>query len=683
MMPRYAYKGHGDNNGNHAEIEKRFFENCKFSFQDRLTLEHPELLFGTYMYYEAIQAMVVAKAITLSKQQDAAQHRDEIRSLNLLQNRLEAFQTNFLILFFMDAFASLGDLSNRQIKQSKSSRKELCEKLFKLMCGDIQSIAGSEALSLCKYFDQGGGGSDCIGAIRKEMSEEWLSLCAFLNGHEDIRSSQFKNGLAELSGKLKEFVDVTKIGKKKRCLLLGKKDHIIYFTISGIHDSVEEKIPGYKAAEEQIKSLIDEELSSLKDFIGASETSIYAETVEGIIFHDYKKTLRGDDAKPEELRDLASPPGEAERKFSCCERKLSAYLRKKEPGKELIDFEFLLCRYAPCVECYPETRRITNFYVYGSGCCECLLFSTFRGRSSLGLSIGIHGIWIVEILTGRRPAMRISAQEILKGDERTAREKTCVRLPSIKIIFELNEEEREYLARSLIFYAKINDLFQKSGDYCIKHSTIIGRDKLELIQPLREKTTKDAAIFMRCGDDSYNCCDLVSVCHAADTITYLLNCKLLGNKHVAIFKKLLSQIRRWAMVFDPKDSGVVFAEKHILFSFMIRFGLTGVEHDDLLTFFYFCSRLRSLCHFAWFDKTYRLRELAILIGSTPFDRPLSLSVVDFYDDDDMFMEVASIIDVLNKECGLLDDNRTEVATELVSKIWSIHEKVEAAKKWDI
>ncbi len=377
VIPRYEYIRNSDDIGRRSGIDESYFKKCKLIFHDRLILEHSERLFGAYMHYEAIQAMVVAKAITLSKQQDAAQNRKEIEAINSLQKRLETFQANFIILFFADAFASLGDLSNGQIEQPEESSDEMpFGKLIELMYEGEVSISLSETLSFQRYFRQRIKTADDIETLSRRTSDEWFSLCDVLDGYNNVRYTQIDDVLFALNERFKDFVDALRFEGKKRCLLFGKQGKTIYFTISGIHDSAEKKIPGYKKAQQEIRSAVKAVLSNLS--MSENQRLVYVKAEPGIRFYGDEAIVNGAYIKLEELESLESLPNDAERKFSCCERKLSAYLRNGKRARKLSDLDFLLCRYDPCLKCYVEVKDLANFYVYGNGACKHLLLPSFE-----------------------------------------------------------------------------------------------------------------------------------------------------------------------------------------------------------------------------------------------------------------------------------------------------------------
>ncbi len=136
MIPRYEYVMNPDEAEGNPLANELYFKKCKFSFRDGLILENPKILFGTYMYYEAIQAIIAAKIVTLSEGENTAERRKEIESLASLQSIFERFQTNFLILFFADGLASAGRLNGIRVNEfEKNFDKPPFGELLEMMCG--------------------------------------------------------------------------------------------------------------------------------------------------------------------------------------------------------------------------------------------------------------------------------------------------------------------------------------------------------------------------------------------------------------------------------------------------------------------------------------------------------------------------------------------------------------------
>ncbi len=187
------------------------------------------------------------------------------------------------------------------------------------------------------------------------------------------------SALSVLSSKFgKFFTALGKTGKKNRCLLFGKLGEDVYFTISGIHDHFKEAIPGYEEAREDIEGLLQG--PEMKGFLlDGSPNLIYAPACKEILLYDKADFWEKNPKGGKTLEWARQNKLAIEDSFSCCERKLDAFLNHSGLGfPKLKDFEFLLCRYLPCFRCYPAVKGLTNFYVYGEKDCYHYLFSDVK-----------------------------------------------------------------------------------------------------------------------------------------------------------------------------------------------------------------------------------------------------------------------------------------------------------------
>ena len=301
-----------------------------------------------YLYYEAIQELIIGKVILLKKNKNIDKEI-KIEDLIKMQRNINVFQKLYLLLIFKSLF------ENCDVKPSNYD-KESCTRNFDKL---VNSLLGEDMEESIKFSNVE---VDNLKTYFKEIKTQKLSYDLGIFWSKIINKSDTLDDLViKLTERYKDFIsEMTKLGSKKRrkCLLIGKKKNEFYMAVSGTDDYDKEK-----PYVEQLRVILEKLLTEIYPFESSSMSLNVIKTSNNVIFRNVKaQNVNLNNCEFEYFGEIKWEGKEDRLKdFTCCERKLLA--KFDNSITKLNNFDFLICRYKPCEKCYWIVQHLTNFYV--------------------------------------------------------------------------------------------------------------------------------------------------------------------------------------------------------------------------------------------------------------------------------------------------------------------------------
>ncbi len=163
MLSRFIF----DNNLLKIE-EKDFYSKCKFvEIGSNFKLENSCMILDCYFYYEAIQELIIIKALKI-KEKDFKDKK--IESLKKLQMEIQKFQECALILLFKDIFENL-NIKTSHNKTNNFSNEEALEKMWDLLLDEESVLSEDEVLTLHNFFN-----SFNFDKLNSNMKDWWINI---------------------------------------------------------------------------------------------------------------------------------------------------------------------------------------------------------------------------------------------------------------------------------------------------------------------------------------------------------------------------------------------------------------------------------------------------------------------------------------------------------------------------
>ncbi len=137
-----------------------------------MTLDHSEKFVNAFLYFEAVQEILVSKAIAQSKKakwvkgESTTEVREAVDGLERLQKRVEDFQEVFCCLLLKEKFHDF-PLS---VAEGAFDEDESLTRLWSLLMGESldRPIDEEEALGIKNYFEEKN-----VGDLKNALIEEW------------------------------------------------------------------------------------------------------------------------------------------------------------------------------------------------------------------------------------------------------------------------------------------------------------------------------------------------------------------------------------------------------------------------------------------------------------------------------------------------------------------------------
>lgn len=153
MVPLYKFETDND-----QLQDDSYFDSVVLSKKenDEFELKKSELLVEAYLYYEAIQELIVGKAISVFKKKDRQDKDDKkIDALKKLQKSIESFQECLMLVVFKELLFSCSEI---QEANGNHNGFEIFEYLWTTVNGtesnDNPIITMEEASVLKAYFNK-------------------------------------------------------------------------------------------------------------------------------------------------------------------------------------------------------------------------------------------------------------------------------------------------------------------------------------------------------------------------------------------------------------------------------------------------------------------------------------------------------------------------------------------------
>lgn len=178
MVPLFIFK-----TDNTTCEDKNFFDGCVLEHYDseKFILKNRQKILEAYLYYEAIQEMLIGKAVSLWKK--PIHNPIKISSLKEIQKEIEQFQIFLIIVVFKYIFNECVEIKK---DDGASDIPDALDNLWFIInnsdSDDNLYIARNDVSSLKAYFD-----SLILDELEKEMPIKWKSIIEEYKRYEEIK----------------------------------------------------------------------------------------------------------------------------------------------------------------------------------------------------------------------------------------------------------------------------------------------------------------------------------------------------------------------------------------------------------------------------------------------------------------------------------------------------------------
>lgn len=164
--------------------ENDFFDenNLEEQTSGDFVLKDYESILEAYLYYEAIQELIIGETISVKKNKKINNKAKKIEELKEIQKEIEQFQNCYMLMFFNKLFCC-----NSKITKSKTELDNFdCFENLWSMINDTESneeilIRKDEAIALKAYFNK-----SILNDLDKELLKEWENIIRKYNKAKGI-----------------------------------------------------------------------------------------------------------------------------------------------------------------------------------------------------------------------------------------------------------------------------------------------------------------------------------------------------------------------------------------------------------------------------------------------------------------------------------------------------------------